>query len=114
MTKKEAKNEIQKLIVKYERLTPAMKKQYNEATTRKDFILPLFHALGWDTKNSFTSNEVIEEESIIKGAVDYSFRLNNIPQFLLEAKALRVDLDKIEWAEQPPCCFMALIVFQLI
>jgi len=100
MSKKEAKEEIKKLIAKYERLTPAMKKQYNEATTRKDFILPLFHALGWDIKNSFTPNEVIEEESIIKGAVDYSFRLNNIPQFLLEAKALRVDLDKIEWAEQ--------------
>jgi len=46
MTKKEAKEEIKKLVAKYDRLTSAQKKKYNEMTTRKDFILPLFKALG--------------------------------------------------------------------
>ena len=100
MNKKEAKEEIGKIVAKYERLTPGEKREYNEAMTRKDFILPLFHVLGWDVYNDSIANEVKEEESAVKGTVDYSFRLNNIPQFLLEAKAIRVDLDKIEWAEQ--------------
>ncbi|PIV42755.1 MAG: hypothetical protein COX92_01060 [Candidatus Nealsonbacteria bacterium CG_4_10_14_0_2_um_filter_40_15] len=100
MNKKEAKEEIKKIIAKYERLTPREKKEYNEAMTRKDFILPLFDILGWDVYNSAIFNEVKEEESAVRGTVDYSFKLNNIPQFLLEAKALKVDLDKSEWAKQ--------------
>ena len=100
MREKEAREEIQKIISRYKRLSPVQIKNYNEATTRKDFVLPLFHALGWDTSNQFGFNEVIEEAPAIQGAVDYSFKLNNIPQFLLEAKALKIDLDKIEWAEQ--------------
>ncbi len=100
MNKKEAREEIKKLISKYERLTSAEKKKYNEAMTRKDFIMPLFSALDWDVYNSFISDEVAEEEPVVEGTVDYSFRINNIPQFLVEAKSLKVDLDKIEWAKQ--------------
>jgi len=100
MSKKEAKKEIKKLVAKYKRLKPAQIKKYNEMTTRKDFVLPLFGTLGWDIKNNFTTNEVVEEEPVVRGTVDYSFRLNNIPQFLLEAKALKIDLDKIEWSKQ--------------
>jgi len=95
----ETKEKIKKLIERYERLTPEQKKKYNEMTTRKDFIIPLFEALGWDVYNH-DQNEVIEEQSAVEGAVDYSFRINNISQFLLEAKALKVDLEKAEWAQQ--------------
>jgi len=100
MTKKEAKEEIKKLIRKYENLSSGERKAYNEAMTRKDFIMPLFSVLGWDVYNDFIHNEVAEEEPAVKGTVDYSFRLNNIPQFLLEAKGLKIDLDRIEWAKQ--------------
>jgi len=100
MNKKEAKEEIGKIVAKYEKLSSREKNEYNEAMTRKDFILPLFHVLGWDVYNDSIANEVKEEESAVKGTVDYSFRINNIPQFLLEAKAMKVDLDKIEWANQ--------------
>lgn len=100
MNKKEAREEIKKLIAKYEKLTSKERKEYNEAMTRKDFILPLFHILGWDVYNDFIPNEVREEEPAVKGIIDYSFKLNNIPQFLLEAKSLKTDLDKTEWAKQ--------------
>ena len=100
MNKKEAREEIKKLIAKYEKLTSKERKEYNEAMTRKDFILPLFHILGWDVYNDFMPNEVREEEPAVKGIIDYSFKLNNIPQFLLEAKSLKTDLDKTEWAKQ--------------
>ena len=99
-TKPEAKQEIAKLIKKFDDLTPAQRKNYNEANTRKDFILPLFHALNWDVYNSQSSNEVIEEEATIAGRIDYSFRLHNLTQFLLEAKSIPVGLNKDQWAKQ--------------
>ncbi len=98
--KAKSKEKIAKLIEKYEKLTPQRKKSYNEADTRRDFIMPLFQALGWDVYNDLTENEVVEEETSISGRIDYSFRLNNITQFVLEAKAIPEDLDKDRWAKQ--------------
>jgi len=101
-SKSEAREKIQKLIEKFERIKKNRFEfsRYDEANTRKDFIMPFFKALGWDVYNEYTDHEVVEEETAVKGKVDYSFRINNIPQFLLEAKALKVSLDKIEWAKQ--------------
>jgi len=98
--KSEAKEKINALAEKYDRLTPQRKKTYSEADTRRDFIMPLFQALGWDVYNDFTENEVVEEETSISGRIDYSFRLNNITQFVLEAKSIPEDLDKEQWAKQ--------------
>ena len=99
-TKKGAKEEIPRLITKFEGLSKNQFKKYNEANTRKDFILPLFHALGWDVYNDFCVNEVTEEETGVSGRIDYSFRIDNITQFLLEAKAIPENLDKEKWAHQ--------------
>src|SRR3990167_5651498 len=99
-SKSEAKQEIASLIKKFQALNSTKRKKYNEANTRKDFILPLFHALNWDVYNSQSSNEVVEEETTIEGRIDYSFRLHNLTQFLLEAKAIHVDLNKEQWAKQ--------------
>jgi len=93
--KKEAKETISRLIQRYEQLTNVDKKNYNEANTRKNFILPMFEALGWDIRE-----DVLEEDPAISGRVDYSFRLNHITQFLLEAKSISENLDKEEWAKQ--------------
>lgn len=99
MTKPEAKARVTTLIKKYERVKAARDlSRYDESNTRKDFIMPLFEALGWDVYNNY-SREVVEEVVIV-GRVDYSFRLDNIPRFLLEAKALKVNLEKDEWAKQ--------------
>ncbi len=100
MSKTEAKKKIERLVKKFDNLSASQLKKYNEANTRKDFILPLFHALGWDVYNDFSTNEVVEEETTISGRIDYSFRLNNLTQFLLEAKAIPEDLDKDKWAHQ--------------
>ena len=62
---------------------------YNEQETKKDFIEPLFRALGWHTDDS---SEVTAEENISKKRVDYGFKLNGIPKFYLEAKSLKEDL----------------------
>jgi len=98
MNKEESKQEIKKLVEKYERLSESGKiRSYNEEMTKKDFILPLFRTLGWDVENG---EEVTAEEKISRGRVDYAFRIDGIPKLFLEAKALKVDLDKIEFADQ--------------
>lgn len=101
MDKLTAKQQIQKLVEKYDRLAKARKiKSYNEAQTRNEFIEPLFEFLGWDMRNLGTENEVTTEENISGDRVDLAFRINGIPAFFLEAKAMRVDLDDWNWAEQ--------------
>src|SRR3989344_351540 len=101
MTKEEAKQQIQKLVEKYQRIAEAGKiKSYNEAQTRNEFIEPLFEFLGWDMRNLTTDNEVTTEENVSGGRVDLAFRFGNIPVLFLEAKAMKVDLDEWKWAEQ--------------
>lgn len=77
--KERANEEIKKLIEKYKKVVEEKRfSKYNEEMTKKDFILPLFRALGWNVEDS---NEVSVEEKISKGRVDYSFRINGIPKF---------------------------------
>ncbi|MBI3033217.1 N-6 DNA methylase [Candidatus Woesearchaeota archaeon] len=98
ITKEQGKEEVRKLVEKYNRLAESGKvKSYNEEMTKKDFILPLFRALGWSVEDG---DEVTAEEKISKGRVDYAFRIEGIPKLFLEAKALREDLSKKEFAEQ--------------
>jgi len=101
MNKQEAKQQIQKLVEKYQRVAETGKiKSYNEAQTRNEFIEPLFEFLGWDMRNLNMESEVTTEENVSGGRVDLAFRFGNIPVMFLEAKAMKVDLDEWKWAEQ--------------
>ena len=96
--KDQAREEIKKLTEKYGRLSESGKaKSYNEEMTKKDFILPLFRALGWAVEDG---DEVTAEEKISRGRVDYAFRIDGIPKLFLEAKPLKADLDRTEFARQ--------------
>ncbi|GAI78891.1 unnamed protein product, partial [marine sediment metagenome] len=98
MDKEKAKSEIGFLVEKYNKIVEENRvKKYNEEMTKKDFILPLFRALGWKVEDS---REVTAEEKISKGRVDYGFRIDGISKFFLEAKSLKVDLDKEKHFEQ--------------
>ncbi len=98
ITKEQGKEEIRKLVEKYNKLVESGRaKSYNEEMTKKDFILPLFRALGWSVEDG---EEVTAEEKISKGRVDYAFRIDGIPKLFLEAKSLREDLNRKEFAEQ--------------
>jgi type I restriction-modification system DNA methylase subunit len=97
-TQNEIKQEIRNLIDKYNKVVEEKRvSKYNEEMTKKDFILPLFRALGWNTEDS---SEVTAEEKISKKRVDYGFRINGIPKFFLEAKSLREDLNNDEFIKQ--------------
>jgi len=98
MDRDKARSEIEKLVAKYNKIVEDSRvKKYNEEMTKKDFILPLFRALGWNVEDS---REVTAEEKISKGRVDYGFRIDGISKFFLEAKSLKMDLDKEEYFEQ--------------
>ncbi len=101
MNKEEAKEKIKLLVDKFNRLKEQGKlSTYKEENTKAEFIEPLFEALGWDVRNIYTDDEVKREEKVSKNRVDYVFRINSIPKFYLEAKAIKEDLDKIEFAKQ--------------
>ncbi len=96
-----ARQKIKALVDKYDRLKKEGRlSRYNEENTKAEFIEPLFEALGWDVRNTYHPDEVTREEKISKDRVDYSFRINGIPKFFLEAKALRENLDNQKFVEQ--------------
>ena len=67
---------------------------YNETQLRREFLDPLFSALGWDVNNTSgyaeAYKDVIHEDSIKIGsatkAPDYCFRIGGTRKFFLEAK----------------------------
>ena len=95
----EAKKKIQSLIEKYEQVLNSGKiGDYSEQETKNAFITPLFEALGWDISNK---DEVSAEESQKSGGrVDYGFYLNGRLVFYLEAKPLKADLEREDFAKQ--------------
>ena len=57
---------ILELISKYEQIKKSGEiKKYNEESTKKDFILPLFEALGWNVDNRGKSNDSVSAEETI-------------------------------------------------
>jgi methylase of polypeptide subunit release factors len=85
---KTQKEQIKKLIEKYEKLSDKEIKDHNEQQTKDRFIRPLFEALGWD----FTE-DVWSETDVAGKRVDYAFKTNGITKFFVEAKSLKTDLD---------------------
>ncbi len=96
-SKSQAKDKIRQLVEKYQSLSERDKKSFTEEETRKDFITPLFEALGWNVTNKI---EVTAEETQSAGRVDYGFYINGHLKFFLEAKSLKVDLNNEEFAKQ--------------
>lgn len=100
LDKEKSKYEIQLLVDKYHRIVDSGEiKDYSEEDTKNDFILPLFEALGWDTKNEY-HKEVILEKKVSKGRVDFSFRLEDITKFFVEAKKFSENVNDRKYIDQ--------------
>jgi len=98
MDKERAKEELRILLERYSQIVKKEReiKSKEEEMTKKDLIRPLFErVLGWNFEEDVTA-----EEKISKGWVDYGFRINGIPKFFLEAKALGENLDNQKFFEQ--------------
>ncbi len=70
--------------------------RYNETMVRREYIDPLFTALGWDVANragyAEAYKDVVHEDAIKAGAPDYCFRIGGTRKFFLEAKKPSVDI----------------------
>jgi len=99
-TKEEVKKLIKDKINQYLSRADYYSK-ISEIETAEKFISPIFSALGWDVdgkKGRF--DEVIREDNIAGKRVDYSFRIESLTKFTLEAKSTSQDIDKKEFIEQ--------------
>jgi len=123
MNRENVKHQIKELLEKYNRTVEEKRtSNYDEANTKKDFITPLFRALGWDVENRYTPDEVTNEYPASKGRVDYAFRIKGLPKFFLEAKALREkDLNNpkfigqaIDYAWSKSCTWAVLSDFKSV
>ncbi len=104
ITKEEAKTELKKLIEFYNRNKDIYGKS-SEQNIRQKLIDELFLILGWDLRGKESADEVTMEESISNEASkkkksDYVFRLYGVPKFVVEAKAVKVDINSDEFREQ--------------
>jgi len=99
-----APREVLDLVTRFtENLAAYASGAYNEAQLRREFIDPLFSALGWDLDNiaghAEAYKDVIHEDAIrIGGAMkapDYCFRIGGTRKFFVEAKkpAVRIAED---------------------
>ncbi len=87
-----AKKTVATLVAQFDEVVASGRlKTFNEENTKRAFITPLFRALGWAVETA--GDEVTNEDRVSKGRVDYSFRLNGIPKFFLEAKAASKELE---------------------
>jgi len=89
---------VLKLIQRYEAFRQIyLKGEYNETQLRREFVDPLFRALGWDVDNnqgfSEAYKDVVHEQTIkFRGQdtstkfIDYAFRLGGVMKFIVETK----------------------------
>lgn len=96
-----APKEVKELVERFERNIEAYTSgKYNETQLRREFIDPLFEALGWDVNNkqgyAEPYKDVIHEDSIkVAGgtkAPDYCFRIGGSRKFFVEAKKPSVNI----------------------
>jgi hypothetical protein len=104
-----APKEILDLVKRFDRNSEAyLSGQYNETQLRREFLDPLFKALGWDIDNvagyAEAYKDVIHEDAIRIGgylkAPDYCFRIGGMRKFFVEAKKPSVSI-----ADETPAAF---------
>lgn len=93
LTKEKAKENLSRLITKFERELAAGKiSEYNEEAAKIAFIQPLLKdVLGWDVNDH---DEVGPEERTSRGRVDYGLKVEGKIKIFVEAKPPKVDLDR--------------------
>ena len=92
-----AKSEVERLVAEYERAKAGGSlSRFTEEDTKKNFILPLFRALGWRVDSS----DVSAEERVLRGRADYGFKIGGVTKFYVEAKSLSKSLAERENLQQ--------------
>lgn len=119
--KEESKNKVLRLVNNFVENKTKFEKM-KETDIRNKLIDPLFENLGWDIDGKEIPDEVIREETIRTGKtkfIDYTFKINGITKFVVEAKAVSEDLGNsqyvkqvIEYAYNKACLWAVLTDFE--
>jgi len=109
MDREVARKKIVELVAKYSSQAEVYERaDYNEASTRTDFINPLFKTLGWDIDNEkgliqYLREVILEDKVNVDGRIkypDYSFRLGNTVLFFVEAKRPSINIREGKAADE--------------
>jgi len=90
MDKEKAKEEIRKLVEKFQSYSKNEVDAMPEEQIKFRFIEPLFEALGWDKE------DIEKEKRVLKGRADYILRIGNQNKLVIEAKRTSVGLNEEE------------------
>ncbi len=120
-SREESKGRILRLVNNFVENKNKFEKM-KETDIRNKLIDPLFESLGWDIDGKEIPDEVIREETVRTGKtkfIDYTFRINGVTKFVVEAKAISEDLDNstyikqvIEYAYNKACLWAVLTDFE--
>lgn len=99
---------VRQLALKFQANLPYyLSNQFDETSTRTQFLEPFFAALGWDMNDTLRKGafaDVIRERSVVGEVAgvnvllkpDYTFRVGGQPQVCIEAKRPGVEIDAID------------------
>ncbi|MEM2140417.1 type I restriction endonuclease, partial [Nitrososphaera sp.] len=99
-TKEESRGLVKGLVEKYLRDKEKWRTR-NESETRAQFLDPMLKALGWDFDSPDEVRmelKVLDEES--KKKIDYVLLINGVEKLIVEAKAIKEDISKIQYSRQ--------------
>lgn len=101
LDKARAQAELRKLVLRYEmHASEYESSEYLERQLQNDFLNDVFTILGWDLTNkanlSSRQREVLVEKGDTKGRPDYTFRVDGVDKFFVEAKSPSRGTDKPE------------------
>jgi len=97
--KDKSKQQIKELVDKYINSKSKWQK-ISESETKSKFLEPLLEYLGWDVKGDEFPDEVIKEERIQRKRADYTLRINGVSKLIVEAKAIKEDIEREDYAQQ--------------
>lgn len=79
---------VDEALEKFKEIVRFVDTKFSESDTRAKILDPIFKdVLGWK------KDDIRREEGIHKGFIDYTFSLNNLPIFVLEAKKIGVSFN---------------------
>ena len=92
--------QISDLVERFHALSVQDRALYgNEQQLCDDYLIPLFRALGWSTDNT-PEMQVLTQQRVGSGRLDYEFRLDGVARFVLEAKNADQDVHRADFAKQ--------------
>ncbi len=103
-----AKQEVAKLVERFQTIPKSERDSMSEDTIKSWFIEPLFKALGWEIYDMY------KEERVLKGRADYIMKIGNQDKLVVEAKKTNVRLEEKEGKQAVSYAYHKNIKFSVL